>query len=474
MSKINYQQKIKSLFSQEIKKREIKRLSKYAPAKVVYLNGTVCLSHPYNVKLNKKYQVLGGFTFNRLNKNWELFKKNDVEIARFILNIQESAPEYYWTIDDEAARYLKKVIENFEASLSHYRDMIKIKKLTDIDLDTSYLKVKPFGFQKVGIEFLEKNNGVAFIGDDMGLGKSMQFIGYTAKHQFKTLVVCPAALKYNLDREIKNFTYLKSVVVTEYKKIDQIPKDAHYYICNYEQLKKYSKFLEKFPFDCIVVDESHNIKNGSSERAKQVMKFKKIPRRILLSGTAIKNAPIEFYTQLKFLKPDMFPRKEQYGLRYCDAKENFYSMKRKGDDEEDNEDKPKVRSFGYDYSGSSNLRELHNKISGFYIRRLKKDTLKDLPPKLIHQLEIELGPKHETEYKKLVKDLKDTYGGEGGQLGFLARTVKLKQYLSQIKINPVVEFIEDILSQDPKKKSYCILSVPVYAGISPFNFWGKS
>lgn len=446
MANTSLQQKIKQLLSQDVKKRTIKRISKYSPGKIFLKNDTVCIEHGFNSHLNKKYHFLGGFKFNSTTKCWELIKKNDVEIARFLLNIHEYEPNYYWTIDPESARYLKKVIENFDKSLEHYRDIMKIKKMTDTDIDVSHLKVKPFGFQKVGMLFLERNNGVAFIGDDMGLGKSMQFIAYTSKYKYKTLVVCPAALKYNLHREIENFTYLKPVVITEYKKMEDIPKDADYYICNYEQLKKYLKFLEKQKFDCIVIDESHNIKNSSSDRYKIVKKFSKIPRRILLSGTAIKNAPIEFYTQLKFLKPDMFPRKEQYGLRYCDAKENYYAVK------EDGEEKSTKARFSYDYSGSSNLRELHNKISGFYIRRLKTTTLTDLPPKLIHMLDLELNAKQETEYKKLVKDLKQSYSSKGNTLGFLAQTVKLKQYLSHTKINSTVEFIENILEQDPTKK----------------------
>lgn len=427
------QEKIKKLLKDEIPKKEMKRISRFQKGEVFFRNDTIVIKHPYNLKMNKKYQYFGGFKFDATTKNWELIKKNDFEIAKFILNLPESEPSYYWTVEEEALNYLEKVINKFEQAITHHRDVLSLKKREEIDWDVSHLKVKPFGFQRVGMAFLEKNNGIAFIGDDMGLGKSMQFIGYTAKFQYKTLVVCPASLKYNLQREVHNFTHLKAVVLSEYKKVENIPLDANYYICNYEQLKKYFKFLSKQKFDCIVVDESHNIKNGSAERTKLVKKFSKIPRRILLSGTAIKNAPIEFYTQLNFLKPDLFPLKAQYGLRYCDAK-------------------PSEHGFGYDYGGSSNLRELNSKIASFYIRRLKINVLKELPPKTLNQIELELSSANQTEYNKLVKDLKTKYKTEGGASGFLTQTVKLKQYLSQVKIKEVVEFTNNLIEQDPKKK----------------------
>lgn len=85
-------------------------------------------------------------------------------------------------------------------------------------------------------------------------------------------------------------------------------------------------------------------------------------RLILLSGTPMLARPCELFNLLRMLRPDIFGNFFDFGNRYCNPKEGPYGM---------------------DYSGASNTRELHylldNKIM---IRRLKKDVLKDLPPKM--------------------------------------------------------------------------------------------
>jgi len=85
-------------------------------------------------------------------------------------------------------------------------------------------------------------------------------------------------------------------------------------------------------------------------------------RLMLLSGTPMLARPIEMFNHLRMLRPDIFNNYFSFADRYCDPKEGAY---------------------GKDYSGSSNVRELHLSLAKrLMIRRLKKDVLKDLPPKL--------------------------------------------------------------------------------------------
>jgi len=85
-------------------------------------------------------------------------------------------------------------------------------------------------------------------------------------------------------------------------------------------------------------------------------------RLLLLSGTPILARPCELFNLLRMLRPDIFNNFFQFADRYCNPKETQYGM---------------------DYSGAANIRELHylleNKIM---VRRLKKDVLKELPPKI--------------------------------------------------------------------------------------------
>lgn len=441
-------EKLSEFLEKRIQVPRITRNLKYQSA---YMDvndlGYLTLKHDFNKKIVKKYQLYKCFNFDRDTKLWEVKKIPNIEVCRFLLNINNEFENFYWHLSKKAYLFLRNEYEKFQEDIKSHMDKVKIKRKNDIkDLDDLNLRegINPFPFQRVGIKFIDENDGIAMIGDSMGLGKTMQAIAYTSMKNFLTIVICPASLKYNWKREIDKFTYHEGFVLSELKKPtykelkDNIP---NYVIINYEQLEKYEKILKKIKWDCVVLDESHYISNSKSNRYKKVRScFKNTPHKILLSGTAIKNRPIEFYTQLNFLKPELFPNKEHFGLRYCDAKLNNWGNK---------------ENFkGYIYDGYSNARELNAKISSFYIRRLKENVLKDLPDKTINVLDIELTNEEKQEYLNLCEDFIELLNqNKGEKLPIsLKRVVKIKQFLSKMKINLVKNFVDDLLKEDSRKK----------------------
>jgi SWI/SNF-related matrix-associated actin-dependent regulator 1 of chromatin subfamily A len=62
-----------------------------------------------------------------------------------------------------------------------------------------------FLLQKEGVEFM-KNRRVTLLGDEMGLGKTIQAIGLINENKHKrVLIICPASLKYNWDKELNDW-----------------------------------------------------------------------------------------------------------------------------------------------------------------------------------------------------------------------------------------------------------------------------
>lgn len=235
------------------------------------------------------------------------------------------------------------------------------------------------GYQKAGIAFAldcMKRIGGAIIGDQMGLGKSIQGIGIiNADPRIqRVLVIVPATLKLNWFREMKKWlTRPLSVGIAD----GQCFPTTDIVIINYEQCRKYEKSLSFF-WDLVICDESHRIKNPKTLAAKAICGYRPtreerdngmeptsgIPtrRKLALTGTPIQNKPMEIFTLLNWIDPVRWKSRFEYGRRYCDGRRGY--------------------GGSWDFSGASNIPELQKELrSHCFIRRLKADVLADLPPK---------------------------------------------------------------------------------------------
>lgn len=329
---------------------------------------------------------------------------------------------------DFAKQFPQFVIDRSVVSLDAQTSIVKAVQKT-AQITFNHLKLTPFDYQKAGIQFIEDCKGVAFIGDDMGLGKTMQAIGYTAFHNLKTLVVCPASLKLNWVAEVAKFTNNKTACVFNKKAPttnDMLNND--YTVINYDIMKKNKDLLLSIGFDAIVCDESHYLKNPKAQRTvATVALIQSIDKKILLSGTAIKSRPIEFFTQLSAIRPDIyeFAKFTRFAYRYTN---------------------PVKHHFGTDFNGSANLDELYKKISEFYIRRNKVDVLKELPLKSRVVVPVEALPKTLSAYNKIMLDAKASKSPAAA----LTAIGKGKQLLSLSKLDSIVELAETIMENDEK------------------------
>lgn len=355
----------------------------------------------------------------------------------------------------------------------------------DVDsYDTSFLKIKPYKYQKQAIVFFEKANGISILGDQPGVGKTLPAMGYAAKHKLKTIVVCPASLKLNWRNEILKFTHEKPYVfkwkpTKKSGKVNYSKEESLFHIINYEAIETYAKFnvshkcsrcgwdevslkkkynecpkcksqksvksirkniisiedkdgnsLNPAEYDLIISDECHYLKTQNINRTKLVKGlFKDTKRKLLLTGTAIKSRPYEFFSILNFIDPLIWKNAHYFGIKYCAGEQN---------------------QFGWNYDGASNLDELYERISPYFLRRLKKDVLKFLPPKTYTNIPIELSSIELREYKKIENEAVNESSEEDSEMTHLSRIQKLKQYTSKIKLQRALNFIQDIISGDEK------------------------
>lgn len=315
------------------------------------------------------------------------------------------------------------------------KELIPSREIKNLNLDFSKYSRVPFKHQVEGVNWLlQTPKGI--LGDEPGLGKSAEGALAAIYGGFKkVLIVCPAFLKLNWQAELGYFTIQDEISILTSKSFN-IKK---FNIINYDILKKYKKELLKEKFDLIIADEAHLLKNLQSIRTKQFISIANKTKNVwLLTGTPIANRPIDFYSLLKICKHELGKNKQLFGMRYCNGQANYFG--------------------GMDFSGASNLKELHFKTLDVILRRKKEDVL-DLPEKIQTPILLELAnfKKYENAvedyYNKLYIEVNDPnsdlYGKDISQGSVLAELSCYRKFcaLEKVKDGSLFELIDNQLSE---------------------------
>lgn len=304
-------------------------------------------------------------------------------------------------------------------------------------------------FQKAGVEEIMNRQNV-LLADEQGLGKTIQVIEYlniaNIAGNRRVLIICPASLKLNWQRELlrfgSKFSFYAKVIRHGKDKIvgrSVITGEKHnVVIVNYDLLKSPIVLDEIIAFNPtdVIGDEAHYLKNAKTSRAKLVAKIiAKAKKVILVTGTPILNRPIEVHNLLKMISPDTMAPYEDYrrfAYRFCEAHEG---------------------RWGFDVSGASNVEELGGRLRATcMIRRLKKDVLEQLPEKTLQIIPFEQD-KHtkkiieqkEYRYTFNIEDLKKH--PEKGGVGELA---EIRHELALAKLPESINYIYDLMESVDK------------------------
>jgi len=295
------------------------------------------------------------------------------------------------TFDDEAEDVARTLVDKAEA-------LQVASRLEDAELEVDGLGgegMTLMPFQRAGVAYAASTKR-CIIGDEMGLGKTVQALAaiqYT--DGFPALVLCPASVKLNWVREIQKWLPGRSVDYLAAKG-EPMGTQPDLLVVNYDLLSNLKgkkspalKSLMDADFQSLVIDEVHYAKNPKAQRTKAVAKLAdNVPDDGLvlgLSGTPIKNRPVELVTPLKILGhfDRMFGSWVSYVRRYCAGYKD---------------------NFGWQVNGSSNLTELNERLRGTcMIRRLKRDVQKELPEKARRKVAVPMSDA--SEYRRAEADV---------------------------------------------------------------------
>lgn len=282
-----------------------------------------------------------------------------------------------------------------------------------------------YPFQYVGVQFAQLSGGRCLIGDDMGIGKTIQAIAHIGLNQDKlpALIIVPASVKYNWLKECGAWLPDMTSIVLEGR--SGVIPNADIVICNYDIVVGRQPALMDYGFNIVVCDESHYLKNSKAKRTQATLEIAKQSESVVcLSGTAITNRPNEFFTTLNLLRPNEFPSFFDYGIRYCAGEQT---------------------RFGWDFNGASNTDELHNRTRDFCIRRLKKEVLTELPDKIRTIHTVEPSSKEIKRYNELHRAWMEEYNSlETLPAGFVLNMLTaLRHECGLIKVPSAVQYIKE-------------------------------
>jgi SWI/SNF-related matrix-associated actin-dependent regulator 1 of chromatin subfamily A len=314
------------------------------------------------------------------------------------------------------------------------------KKLNRIIDYSPYSSRPPMDHQKIAIEKLLANDKF-ILADDMGLGKTTSAVIASLESKArKILIVCPASLKINWEREIKNYSDRK-VLIVEGRKWGST---FDYYIINYDIIKNYHttdksedsddyKLLVNANFDLAIVDEAHYISNSTANRTRLLNDvLETIPKVWLLTGTPMTSRPINYFNLLKIVESPLTLNWQTYVRRYCKGFQFSVGNRRV-----------------WNTSGASNLDELRERTKNVVLRRMKTDIL-DLPEKIVTPVFVELTSKmYDEELEEFTRISNDKKDDETISVT-LNRLMKIRQLISYEKIPYTCELIDKCLEQGKK------------------------
>jgi len=303
-------------------------------------------------------------------------------------------------------------------------------------------------------------------GDEQRLGKTLQtivtlMIAKEVKNEdvFPCLVIAPSSLKLNWQDEWGMWVGKKAMILD-----DKIKDNWHrlyelgmadIFIVNPQSLKKF--FVDYMPpkgklksskdivmndrvklIKSIVIDESHRFKDATTQQTKIALQIA-IGKQwvILLSGTPIKNKPIDLFSQLAIMKRlNDFGGAEVFKQRYCEGG-----------------------------NGSSNLKELNWKLyNKCFFRRERSEVLENLPPKQRQTILCTITTRD--EYNRAKNDFVRWMEEQGCTDEDIARKLRgeimvkmqaLKKISALGKLNEVKEYIQSIIDNGGKIVIFCVL-----------------
>jgi len=391
--------------------------------------------------------------------NLHLIQKDDIEkLARLSKYAQRYGAVF--RVPSENYFLINALYDQRMENMPGLQDKIQsARRLRDFTKIPNYKLSKNFKgklrkYQTAGfrwLRFLQEYHLSGCLADDMGLGKTVQTLALLQtlkdENQLNTsLLVVPVSAIPNWEMEIERFTpgltVYRHLGIKRNKEV-KVWENHDLVLTSYATLRVDIETFKEFSFDYIVLDESQNIKNHSSQVSKAV-KILKSNHRLALSGTPIENNSMELWSLFDYLMHGFLGTQQWFRDQWAIPVEK--------------------------YQDTQKADVLKKMIYPFILRRKKKDVEKELPEKVevvetlkMEEPQVKLYIETAQYYRDVVDSVIDEQGLEKSSLKILEGMLRLRQiclfpqlvdkkykHIPSVKFDHFTGMVEDILAEGHK------------------------
>ncbi|WP_422846328.1 SNF2-related protein [Acidovorax sp. M2(2025)] len=181
------------------------------------------------------------------------------------------------------------------------------------------------------------------LADEVGLGKTIEaslvMCQLWAEHRRRLLVICPAALRKQWAQELSDKFSLPAEVLDartwallrKAGEFDPLNRDV-ISVMSYNFATRMEKQLGAIPWDVVVIDEAHKLRNAhrkSHETGQSLKRALAGRKKLLLTATPLQNSLMELYGLTSLIDENVFGDERSFRTRYSHSDGDLNALRQR-------------------------------------------------------------------------------------------------------------------------------------------------
>ena len=207
----------------------------------------------------------------------------------------------------------------------------KLEKLSQ-SLFNATVDLNPHQIEAALFAFRSPLSRGAILADEVGLGKTIEagliISQLWAERKRRILIILPTALREQWGRELLEKFFIASIIL-ESKNFNQLIKQGSenpfeqadtIVLCSYHFARAKATDILKVPWDLVVVDEAHRLRNvyrRDNKIARTLLAAIGNRPKVLLTATPLQNSLMELYGLVSFIDPHLFGSEDSFRSQYA-------------------------------------------------------------------------------------------------------------------------------------------------------------